>query len=62
MKIHRKHIGKTIVVHNATSWMEYRVVCHTIRFLSYEVRWGWMELDGKRSGYEPLNQVCSLDV
>ena len=25
---------------NAKRWMENRVVCHTIRFLSYEVGWG----------------------
>ena len=24
---------------NEISWMENRVVCHTIRFLSYEVGW-----------------------
>ena len=38
--------------------MENRTVCHTIRFLSYEVGWVRMELDGTRS--DPYNVISSL--
>ena len=43
---------------NATSWMENRAMCHTIRFLSYEVGWSWMELNGTRS--DPYDVISSL--
>ena len=48
---------------NATSWMENRTVCHTLRFLSYEGGWSRMELDGTRSdSYEVISSVLEKDI
>ena len=43
------HVPIMPMTHDLTKYrmlqveMEYRVMCHTIRFLSYEVGWSWME-------------------
>ena len=37
---------------NATSWMENHTVCHTIRFLSYEVGWNAFGTAFQKESYD----------
>ena len=47
---------------NATSWMENPTVCHTIRYLSYEVGWSQMKLDGVGwNAYDVISLLLEKD-